>query len=63
MVHTLLGGGRVDQFSAVAERHGVTAIPTVLIIKDSKEANRLVGLQPKAKYVTSLDKLVSKGQN
>lgn len=50
----------VDRVPAVAQRYGIRSIPTVLIIKNGKEINRLVGLQPKAEYVTLLDKLVSK---
>jgi len=53
----------VDRVTAIAEKYGVTAIPTVLIIRNGKEVNRLVGLQPKAKYVTFLDRLVSKGKD
>jgi len=52
----------VDQVTAIAEKYGVTAIPTVLIIKNSKEINRLVGLQPEAKYVALLDKLTKKSK-
>jgi len=54
----------VDRLGAVAEQYRVTAIPTILIIKNGKEINRLVGLQPKAKYVALLDKLTieSKGE-
>ena len=63
MVHTLLGGGRINQFPTSAERYGFMTIPAVLIIKDGKESNRLIGLQSKTKYVTVLDKLVSEGQN
>ena len=51
----------VGRVPAVAQRYGVRAIPTVLIIRNGKELNRLVGLRSKAEYVTLLDKFV--GEN
>ena len=53
----------VDQLGTVAEQYGVTAIPTVLIIKNGKEVKRLIGLRRKAEYVTLLDRLVGKGKD
>ena len=50
----------VDKVSAVANRYGVRAIPTVLVIKDGKEVERLVGLQPESKYIALLDNLINK---
>jgi thioredoxin 1 len=47
----------VDQAPAVAQRYGVSAIPTVLIINNGREIKRLVGLRPEAEYVAILDKL------
>ena len=47
----------VDRVTAVAQRYGVRAIPTVLIIKNGKEVKRLVGLRTEAEYVALLDKL------
>jgi len=54
----------VDRAPAIAEQYSVRAMPTVLIIKNGKEINRLVGLQSKARYVALLDKLAneSKGE-
>jgi thioredoxin 1 len=52
----------VDRAPAVAQRYGVRAIPTVLIIKSGKEINRLVGMQPKARYVALLDKLTNESK-
>jgi len=53
-----------DRVPAIAQRYGVRAIPTVLIISNSKEVKRLVGLRTEAEYVTLLDKLTdeTKGQ-
>jgi len=48
----------IDRTPTVAQRYGVSAIPTVLIIKNGQELQRLVGLQPETTYVNLLDKLV-----
>jgi len=53
----------VDRAPAVAQRYGVRAIPTVLIINNGKEIKRLVGLQPEGEYVALLDELVGKDEN
>jgi len=47
----------------VAQRYGVRAIPTVLVIKNGKEIRRFVGLQSEIDYVTLLDKLVDKDKD
>jgi thioredoxin 1 len=54
----------VDRVTAVAQRYRVRAIPTVLIIKNGKEVERLVGLRTEAEYAALLDKLTdeTKGQ-
>jgi len=44
----------VDAVPAVAQRYGVRAIPTVLIIKNGKEVKRLVGLRPESEYAASI---------
>ena len=49
----------VDKVSAVANRYEVRAIPTVLIIKDGKDIERLVGLQPESEYIALLDNLLN----
>ena len=48
----------VDRLPTVAEQYGITAIPTVLVMKDGKEVERLVGLRRETEYVTVLDKLL-----
>lgn len=53
----------IDRAHAVAERYGVSAIPTVLIINNGKEIKRLVGPQPETEYTTLLDKLVNKDKD
>ena len=53
----------ISQASMVAQNYGVRAIPTVLIINNGKERNRLVGLRGEGEYVAILDDLVGKNKN
>jgi thioredoxin 1 len=48
----------LDRAPAIARECRVMAIPTVLIIKDSKEVKRLVGLRPESEYTNQLDDLI-----
>lgn len=48
----------LDRAPVIAREYRVMAIPTVLIIKDGKEMNRLVGLRPESEYANQLDKLI-----
>ena len=48
----------LDRAPAIAREYRVMAIPTVLIIKDGKEMNRLVGLRPESEYANQLDELI-----
>ena len=52
----------VDRLPFVAGRYRVSAIPTVLIIKDGKLLKRLVGLRRQAEYSAILDKLLNEEQ-
>lgn len=45
----------VDQEMGLAQQYGVMNIPTLLIFKDGKEVQRLVGLTPKEKLKSLLD--------
>ena len=45
----------VDEESALAQRFGVMSIPTVILFKDGKEAQRSVGLVPKQKLLDLAD--------
>jgi thioredoxin 2 len=38
----------VDENPKTAQKFGIMSIPTMLVIKDGKEVDRLVGVQPKA---------------
>ncbi len=52
----------VDRVPGVARRYRISAIPTVLIIKDGKLIDRLVGLRREDEYVVALDKLLNEEQ-
>jgi len=52
----------VELAPAIAQRYKVRAIPTVLIINNGKEINRLVGLRPEREYAALLDKLVDRAK-
>ena len=44
----------VDENQATAERFQVFSIPTMIVFKDGKEAERLIGLCPKNKIESTL---------
>lgn len=46
----------VDNCSSTAGSLGVSSIPTVILFKDGKEVNRMVGTQPKSAYLAAIDK-------
>lgn len=48
----------VDAQTDLARRFGVMSIPTVLLLKDGTELDRLVGLMPIDAYTQALDKLL-----
>jgi thioredoxin 1 len=52
----LIGKLDVDENPASAEKYQVFSIPTMIVFKDGKEAERLVGLCPKNKIVETLQK-------
>ncbi len=52
----LIGKLDVDENPASAEKFGVQSIPTMIIFKDGKEAERLVGLCPKNRITDTLHK-------
>ncbi|MDO5416845.1 MAG: thioredoxin [Lachnospiraceae bacterium] len=43
-----VGKVNVDECEDIAGQYGVMSIPTLVLIKDGKEVNRMMGLQPKA---------------
>ncbi len=48
----------VDQQPALAQRYGVMSIPTVVLLKNGEEQNRLVGYMPLQAYTQALDALL-----
>ena len=52
----IVGKVNVDDEPMLAHQFGVMSIPNVVILKDGKEVDRLVGVQPKANFVEKLDK-------
>ena len=39
-------------------KYGIRGIPTVIIFRDGKEVERLIGLKPKSEYVNILDRMI-----
>lgn len=48
----------IDENPGVANRFGVRSIPTLLILSNGKEVDRIVGVQPKAEIVRRLEKVI-----
>ena len=53
-----IGKLNVDENPAVAARFGVSGIPTLVILKDGEEAERLVGVQPEDVLTARLNALL-----
>ncbi len=49
----------IDENPAAAERYGVQAIPTMILVKDGEEKARLIGAQPKKKISELLDRFAA----
>lgn len=45
----------VDENNKTAGEYGIMSIPTMILFKDGKEVNRLVGFVPKANIAKALD--------
>ena len=45
----------VDEAPELAERYGISSIPTVLIFRDGEVAKKFVGLASKTEYAEALD--------
>ena len=48
----------VDEANEIAEKFGISAIPTLLIFKNGKLENRIVGLYPKSILKTQIQQLL-----
>lgn len=49
----------VDDNQSSARQYGVMSIPTMIIFKDGKEVDRLVGVMPKEMIAQRLDKWIA----
>jgi thioredoxin 2 len=49
----------VDDNPATSSRFGVRSIPTLLVFKEGREVDRIVGVQPKAAILSRLERHVS----
>ena len=47
----------VDQNGDIAQKYGIRGIPTMMFFKNGEAAKTLVGLQPKAEIVKSIEEL------
>ena len=47
----------IDANQAVAQKYGVMSIPTLMIFKDGKEVEKMVGVQTKEDLIEKLTKL------
>ncbi|MBZ4652814.1 MAG: trxA [Peptococcaceae bacterium] len=50
-----IGKLNVDENSKTASEYGIMSIPTMVLFKNGKEVNRLVGFMPKAQLAKVLD--------
>lgn len=53
-----VGKLNVDENQQVAARYGIRSIPTLLVFKDGKPVDQIVGVQPKDKLASALDKVL-----
>lgn len=51
-----VGKVNVDDEGALATAFGISSIPTIVLVKDGKEAARVVGFRPKESILAMLDK-------
>lgn len=54
----IVGKVNVDDEPVLAQQFGVMSIPNVVILKNGKEVDRLVGVQPKGNFTAKLDKVL-----
>lgn len=53
-----VGKVNVDENQATAARYGIRGIPTLLFFKEGELVNQVVGVQPKAKLVELINKIL-----
>ena len=52
----LVGKVNVDEEPELARRFGVMRIPTVVVLKNGQEVDRIVGVRPAPSFIAALDK-------
>ena len=50
-----VGKVNVDENPELASKFGVVSIPTLVVLKDGREVNRIVGYRPKADILAAID--------
>ena len=50
-----IGRINVDMAADLAQQFGISAIPTLIIVKDGKEIDRFIGVTPKTQLAKALD--------
>lgn len=53
-----VGKLNVDENMQTAARYGIRSIPTLLVFKDGKPVDQIVGVQPKDKLAAALDRVL-----
>jgi len=53
-----VGKCNVDEARQVAQRFGIRSIPALVILKDSKEAERFVGVQQEADLIAAINRQI-----
>jgi thioredoxin 1 len=48
----------VDHFQSVSQKFGIRGIPTIILFKDGKEVDRIVGVKPKEFLIKAANKHV-----
>jgi thioredoxin 2 len=51
----------IDENPITTRRFGVRNIPTLLVIKDGREVDRIVGAQPKSEIIRRLESAIARG--
>lgn len=50
-----VGKVNVDNNAELSSKYGITSIPAILFIKDGKVVDKLIGAQPKAKFLDKIN--------
>ena len=54
-----MGKVNVDDYPQLAAQYGVMNIPTLVLFKDGKEADRIIGVVPREELIRRIDRLLS----